>query len=176
MKNSKTWWSEIKADQNKLNGWLKDQYHGELTAVDRIQKHLLSKVTPGSDTHKKISFIRDQEADHANWIKDLLVSRGLEATKLDKVERYWDETLTGAIGQDLEYGCAVAAHAEEMRLERIQVIAADPECPEDIRSVFQKILPQELGHASIFSSLAGNRKGDAAEGHAKGLEALGLIL
>ena len=42
--------------------------------------------------------------------------------------------------EDLETGCAVGAHAERMRLERIEVIAGDPEAPADIRAVFARIL------------------------------------
>lgn len=174
MRTPQQWWNDTKSDPDKFNNWLKDQYHGELTAVDRIEKYLMVHTHPDTPQYKMLKFVKDQEAEHASWVKDLLEARGLEATKLDKTERYWDKTLPNIT--DLEYGSAVAAHAEEMRLERIKVIVVDPDSPEDVRAVFTKILPQELGHASIFGYLAGDKKGEAAEAHARGLEALGLIL
>ena len=74
-----------------------------------------------------------------------------------------------------ETGAAVGAHAERMRLERIEAIAGDAEAPADIRQVFARILPQERFHERAFRSLAGD---DAlrrtASAHALGREALGL--
>ena len=32
MKTSVQWWEEVSKDQSKLINWLKNQYHGELTA------------------------------------------------------------------------------------------------------------------------------------------------
>lgn len=48
-----------------------------------------------------------------------------------------------------ETGCAVAAHAEEMRLERIKIVVS--QCKDkDIRDTFTKILKDELFHAKAF--------------------------
>ena len=91
--------------------------------------------------------IAAQERTHASWVGQLLQARGVTPQLLDKDDRYWRETLTGI--DSLESGAAVAAHAEDMRLARIEVIASDsdPHVPDDIRSVFARILPQERFHA-----------------------------
>ena len=44
---------------------------------------------------------------------------------LQKEERYWKEVMTEDFTTDGNYAAAVAAHAEEMRLERISVIMND---------------------------------------------------
>jgi len=65
-----------------------------------------------------VSLIADQESNHAAWVAELLKSRNLEPRILEKKERYWDKTLTDI--HTFLRGAAVAAHAEEMRLERIR--------------------------------------------------------
>lgn len=174
MRNTQTWWKETKGDDAKLIDWLKDQYHGEVTAADRIIDHLQCYTTDGSKEHRLLTFVADQEKKHAEWVGDLLRSRGFEPAKLIKEERYWDQVLPDI--NSLEYGAAVAAHAEEMRLERIKAISSDADAPDDIKQTFEKILIDELGHAKIFNMLAGQAKNAAAEQHAKGLEAIGLII
>jgi rubrerythrin len=76
---------------------------------------------------------------------------------------------------DLESGCAVGAHAEKMRLERIEAIAQDPGAPPDVRAVFTRILPEERFHERAFREMAGGAALRAAEGaHELGRLALGL--
>lgn len=174
MKTTIEWWSEIKNNSNLLIDWLKDQYHGEVTAGQRIIDHLVCYTVNDTIEYKLLMHVAEQEKIHAAWIGQLLRARGIEPQSLDKKERYWDQVLPDIT--NLEYGSAVAAHAEEMRLERIKVIAEDSETPDDIRLVFKSILPQELGHAKIFNFLAKDQKNKAAEQHAKGLEAIGLII
>ena len=177
MKNSTVWWHATKQDPDKIIHWLKNQYHGELTASERIQAYLLEKISdPTSKEFRIINTIRQQEVDHAQWIGELLTARGVTPAKLDKKERYWEETLKNPEDLTVEEMCGVAAHAEEMRLRRIEAIAEDETAPVDIREVFLKILPQERMHATQFAKLAGEYKDGAAENHAKGLAALGLII
>jgi len=116
-----------------------------------------------------------QEEDHAAWVGDLLRARGEEPCVLkDKEERYWQETLPGITSW--ESGCAVAAHAEAMRLDRIRVIVADPETPVDVRAVFARILPQEEFHERAFRAFAGDAALAATlHGHEEGARALGLV-
>ena len=62
-----------------------------------------------------------------------------------------------------------------MRLERIEVIASDPEAPEDVRAVFWRILPQERFHEHAFRSLAGAPALEATRAaHELGRTTLGL--
>ncbi|WP_438044486.1 hypothetical protein [Sorangium sp. So ce128] len=90
-----------------------------------------------------------------------------------KRERYCKETLD--VVRDLETGRAVGAHSERMRLERIEVIAADPAAPPDVRAVFERILPEERFHARAFAELAGAEALAATQGaHDLGRRALGL--
>ncbi|MFK7987155.1 MAG: hypothetical protein AB8I08_14110 [Sandaracinaceae bacterium] len=105
--------------------------------------------------------------------RDLLVGRGEERVVSEEPDRYWEAPLAGI--RDLETGCAVGAHAEAMRLERVAVICADERAPSDIRAVFQKTLPEERVHAAAFAQLATPEAPEATRGGREpGRKALGL--
>lgn len=96
---------------------------------------------------------------------------------LDKTERYWEETLD--YSKSSEELAATGAIAEQMRLERIEVIVVDPETPADVKDVFQRILPQERFHARAFEKLAGGADSEAMSSqraaHERGMKAIGVI-
>jgi rubrerythrin len=63
----------------------------------------------------------------------------------------------------------------EMRLERIRAIASDCDAPEDIRAVFQRILPQEEFHARAFRKMTSEDVyQNTTDAHELGRIALGL--
>lgn len=175
MKTSQEWYNGIKGNPDKLIDWLKDQYHGEVTASERIRSLILCYTPPNNNGKwsEVVETIAQQEEDHASWVGELLRSRGVEPEKLVKSERYWDNTIKQIT--DWETGCAVAAHAEKMRLERIRVICADPDTEEDIRQVFEKIVVQEEFHEKAFREFATDEAMQKTlEGHLAGLNELGL--
>ena len=168
------WWNSIKINDKLLTDWLKSQYHGEATAAVRIRK-FANEYAVNTRQKRALEVVAGQEELHAGWVEKLLKSRGIIASILDKHERYWDKTLQGITSW--ETGCAVAAHAEAMRLERIRVIANDLYAPNDIRKVFQQILPQEEFHETIFRKFSNPEAMATTDiNHIQGLEALGLIL
>ena len=171
---SRRWWSEVRVNGEQLIEWLQKQYHGEVTAAERIERFSTAFVSEGSRERFVLEIIAGQERQHAAWVGELLNVRGIQPQVLDKTERYWEETLSSITS--LESGAAVAAHAEIMRLSRIEAIAEDPEAPADIRQVFSRILPQERFHARAFSEIAGREAmTNAQDSHQRGLIALGLI-
>ncbi len=175
MRDSYAWWNTTKNDPNKLYHWLEKQYHGERMAHLRINQFLKQhgRKAPIKVLHA-IQAIAVQEATHARWIGSLLEMRGGHPQLLMKEERYWDRTLPQI--DNFTTGCAVAAHAEKMRLDRIRVIAEDDTGPRDIQGVFQKILPQEIWHEKVFREAAGELAMRATEtGHEAGARALGLV-
>lgn len=175
MQTSKQWWDETKADPAKLIEWLKNQFHGELTASARIREFLKKFPTSSKAQSMVLDVIADQEYKHAWWVSGLLTARGAAAVRLTKEERYWAHTLPEITS--FESGCAVAAKAEEMRLERIRVIVEDEDAPLDIRAVFAKILPEEQFHAQAFKRMASAEAlANVSPAHARGLESLGLVL
>lgn len=175
MKTSLQWWTEVKASPEKLVNWLKNQYHGEAVASERIRQYIMPKME--GKYQFMVERIADDEERHASWVGTLLHNRGIEPKVLEKEERYWKTVMTEDFTNDGNYAAAVAAHAEEMRLERIKVIMDDSEAPEDIRSTFKQIYKDELFHAKGFKLIAGDEYyNKASANHAKGLEALGLII
>lgn len=171
---SKQWWDTVKQDPNLTIKWLKDQYHGEALAAARV-KSFADNYAKTDDQHRVLLLIARQEATHAVWVSELLKARGVTPEILDKEERYWSKTLPNITSW--ETGCAVAAQAEAMRLERIKAIADDVHAPADIRKVFQRILPQEQFHERAFRAYTTEEaltKTNAK--HVAGLEALGLML
>lgn len=174
MKTSLTWWNEVKASASLLEDWLVKQYRGEVTAADRIRKLADNYATKGQH-RKTLEVIASQEETHASWILGLLKTRGIDPSVENAEGRYWASTLPGI--EDFETGTAVAAHAENMRLERIQVISEDQEAPEDIRSVFKKILVDEKFHERAFRSMSTPKALAKTQGnHELGRTALGLVV
>lgn len=166
MKTSLQWWTEVKASPEKLVNWLKNQYHGEAVASERIRQYIMPKME--GKYQFMVERIADDEERHASWVGTLLHNRGIEPKVLEKEERYWKTVMTEDFTNDGNYAAAVAAHAEEMRLERIKVIMDDSEAPEDIRSTFKQIYKDELFHAKGFKLIAGDEYyNKASANHAK---------
>lgn len=175
LKSSQQWWDEVKVSEEKTVEWLKNQYHGEALASERIRQFILPHFEGNHKT--MVEKIANDEDTHAQWVGELLSKRGVTPEILQKEERYWREVMTEEFSQDAQYASAVAAHAEEMRLERISVIMNDADSPEDIKNVFTQIYKDELFHAKAFKTIAGDDYYDkASENHAKGIEKLGLII
>ncbi len=173
MRTSKQWWEEVKADTEKFNRWLVKQYRGEVTASNRINLFATHFADEGSFQAKLLKSIALDESKHARWILDILKSRGLEPSIEGAGERYWSKTVPRILS--FEYGCAVGAHAEGMRLERIRTIAGDESAPADIRSIFQRILEDEVFHERAFREMAGPEAMDRTlAAHRQGREVLGL--
>lgn len=171
MKTSQQWWAETKADPAKLADWLRKQYHGERTASQRIAEMAME----GHPAHQSnLLLIAEQEEAHAEWVFDLLTARGIDVGSHDEKARYWSEVTAAAI--EFEDKAAVATLAEGMRLERIRVIAADPEAPEDIREVFAKILVDEEWHERAFADMTSAATVEKLRPyHNLGRQVLGLV-
>jgi rubrerythrin len=175
MRTSKEWWDETKASPEKMVNWLKNQYHGEAVAASRIRQYILPHME--GKYGFMVERIADDEERHAQWIGKLLSDRGITPQILKKEERYWKTVMTEDFTSDGNYAAAVAAHAEEMRLERITVIMNDETADSDIVETFKNIYKDELFHAKGFKLIAGDEYyNSTSENHAKGLEALGLIV
>jgi rubrerythrin len=175
MKTIESWLDEVLNNPTKMIEWLTKQYHGEATAAVRIRS--FSNKYAIDEKHKKtLEVIAAQEDKHADWIGDLLWSRGIKAKIIiGKEERYWEKTIPGI--HSFETGTAVAAHAEGMRLKRIRAILAHPDSPADIQKVFAKILPEEEFHERSFCAMSNHSALKATAGnHQAGFEALGLVL
>lgn len=173
---STQWWVETKADPSKINAWLVKQYVGEVTAAMRISNVAEQYKANMGRSYAVLQKIIADEKRHADWVGQLLVSRGIELPVVNQVEaekRYWAEVLPTI--ESFEDAAAVGAHAEEMRLHRIMAIAADDEAPVDIREVFKQILPDEQFHAKAFAAMSSQEALMKNEGnHRRGLEVLGL--
>lgn len=173
MKTTEQWWQEVSGDPDKMINWLKDQYHGEVTAEKRI-RDLTTQYDLTPDQEKIINKIADDEKIHALWVKELLEVRGIAAEVLDKEERYWNKTLPKE-DVSFEEMCAIGHHAELMRLDRITLLAND-ERFEDIASVFAKIRPDEVFHTKAFASMSTHAMIEKTrKNHEDGLNALGLV-
>lgn len=174
MKTTEMWWNEVSNDPIKMVDWLKDQYHGEMTAFDRIT-NLLTQYPDISERDKGlITMIALDEHQHALWIRGLLQARGIEAKVLEKEERYWSKTLpTEPVS--FQRMCAIGHHAEVMRLERITLLAGDQRFA-DIAAVFNQIRPDEVFHAKAFKMMSTPEDIEATRAaHQDGLNALGLV-
>lgn len=176
MKTTAQWWDEVSQDPEKMVDWLKDQFHGEITAAARI-RGMVKQYNVTNPSHiETIKLIADDELVHASWVKKLLIDRGIKAEVLDKEERYWNSTLPEAEKMGtFSYMCAVAHLAETMRLDRIELLAKD-ERFKDIAEVFSRIIPDELFHAEAFKMMSNvDDIAHARKFHDIGCNAIGLV-
>lgn len=172
MRTSQQWWADTKSDTKLLADWLVKQYRGEVTASRRILA-FVERFEPAGRARRTLEVIAEQEAMHASWVLDLLKARGVDPSTEGAEERYWKETLPEI--ESFETGAAVGAHAEAMRLERIRVIAADREAPQDIQLTFVRILGDEVFHERAFREMAGEEAMARTQGsHERGMALLGL--
>lgn len=174
MKTTAEWWNATKSDNEKLYHWLQRQYIGELAAVNLLSEMILKFGANMSDQQwLDLHKVMMQEATHARWMKGLMDAREIKPEKnADPTRRYWQEVLPAVT--DFQKAAAAAHNAEHMRLFRIREIANDEYAPEDIRKVFEAILPHEEWHERVFASMKGNA--ELTEYHQKGLQALELVL
>lgn len=175
--NSVTWWAKTKADPDAFHTWLTKQYIGECTAEVRIRN--IAKMANNPIHSVILDRIADDEAKHAEWVADLLMWYKVALPVIDieaSQQRYWKEVLPSISSVFDAY--AVGAHAETMRLSRIQAIvddtAKDPYY-EKVWVVFSGILPDEQFHAKAFAVMAGPEAlSKNLPNHQRGLEVLGL--
>ena len=173
MKTTEEWWQEVSTNPSKMTDWLYDQYRGEVTAAENI-KGLIDKYNLKGANRMVIGKIAEQEAQHAEWIGDLLMKQGMNPEVKDVESRYWKETILDDM--TFSYVCAVAHHAETMRLERIELLAQDEKFL-DIAETFRRIRKDELFHAKAFAALSTDEDIEKARhNHEKGMGAIGLVI
>lgn len=176
MRTTEQWWQEVSNDPEKMIEWLKDQYYGEQTAAARI-RHLIVQYPDITTVERElIEMIAEDESNHAEWVKGLLINRGIPSTNFTRAKgaRYWSATLPKT---DVTFSqmCAIGHHAEVMRLERIKLLASDDRFL-DIAEVFGRILPEEVFHSKAFKVMSTPEDIAAAlPAHLEGMNALGLV-
>lgn len=176
MRTTAQWWADVSNDEWRLIKWLKDQYHGEATAAKRIRQLIELYPDISERDHKLINRIAADEEKHARWIKQLLLDRGIEAEILVKEERYWNTVLEDGCMGTFSQMCAIGYHAEDMRLERITLLAQDTRFT-DIAAVFEMIRPDELFHRTAFQVMSSPEDIEFARiNHEEGMKALGLVV
>lgn len=176
MKTTEQWWEEVSNDDAKMIDWLKDQYHGEVTAAERIKMYADRFGPLELHIEKHIANIIKDERTHAEWVRALLLVRGIKAEVLTKEERYWKETLPPLEEiNTFEYFAAVAHLAETMRLDRIELLRSNDKYT-DIAEVFENIYEDEKYHAYAFGLWTTPEALEIARKHHQdGMNAIGLI-
>lgn len=169
--NTQEWLAKVTSSNEELTHWLQRQYIGEITAARRIS----GLVESSPEKFKKvISRIADDELRHAEWVGELLTSRGIALPQIKDAEiRYWEPILSEL--DSFEKTAAAGHHAEGMRLVRIRALCESSEIDDDIRGVFQRILPDEEFHEQAFKAMSTDESiAFMRDKHEAGLERLGL--
>jgi len=169
--NTQQWLDKVTSSKQALHHWLERQFIGEITAAKRIRK--LADEAP-TKFKPVINRIADDEALHAFWVGELLVTRGIAVPAIEHSEdRYWKPILSEL--DTFEKTAAAGHHAEGMRLVRIRALADSDKVDSDIREVFRKILPDEEFHEKAFGAMSNDEAiKHMQDKHDAGLEMLGL--
>lgn len=169
--NTQQWLDKVTSSKDELHHWLERQYIGEMTAATRISN--LAEDAPEKFCRLLYKIATD-EAQHAEWVEELLVTRGIQLPEIEHAEdRYWKPILSEL--DTFEKTAAAGHHAEGMRLVRIRALVESDKVDSDIREVFRKILPDEEFHEKAFGRMSDNEAIKYMQDkHEAGLEMLGL--
>ncbi len=170
------WWADMLDHPERLNGWLCRLHNTEKEAEARFIEFATEYCEPFSREDKIFRVIADQECVHGLLIEDVLRNRGviLEDGKIYPA-RYWKYVQPCII--DKETAAAVGFFAEDLSLQRMQVIIDCEGTPDDLRAMFIPIHKDESYHTKILAKLAGEHAITAVvDCHTEGLKELGLSI
>ena len=170
------WWKKVLADPEKLIYWLCRLHNTEKEAEARFIEFAEEYCTPGSKEDKIFRVIAEQERTHGVLIEDVLKARGVTIDPdAEYSARYWAHT--GPCIVDRETAAAVGYFAEDLSLQRMQVIIELDETPDDLRQMFIPIHHDEGYHTRILAKMAGEHGiTQVVDCHTEGLKELGLKL
>ena len=171
---TREWWRHTLANPKKLFAWLHKLYNTEKQAYQRFVDFANDYCEGNERYHKVFTIIAEQEANHAKIIEVLLGKYNQEVDPEKQYsERYWSEVQKCVI--DMETAAGVGFFAEDLSLQRMLVIIADEETPEDLRELFERLHHDEKFHVTALKNIAGAHGiSGVIECHSKGLQALGL--
>ena len=143
-------WPEVRTKPGGIEWWLQKQYVGELEAIASMEKLLRSfDANPkGAKLRNLVVRVIRDERNHVAMIERLLQARGVTPEAPAS-----PEVLSG-LDQWAE-GCAATSRAEAIRAGEIRTVIADLGTPDDIRTVFGRVLKEEVFHEKAFRELAG---------------------
>ncbi|ASD50435.1 hypothetical protein FDI24_gp154 [Acidovorax phage ACP17] len=173
MKTTAEWLAGIENDRALLEDWLKKQYRGEVRASIKVAE--LAETIEDPSLRTAVDRVADDEGRHAAWIRAILKVEGVEVNpdQENADDRYWRHVMDGELSQDELL--AAGAHAEQMRLVRIEAIMNSGVLGQHIIAVFRRIYEDEVHHARIFSqACTPEAYAKMSEKHQAGLAALGL--
>lgn len=176
------WLQRVESIPAEFKSWLIRQYHGEVRATNEIIKLAddLTNAMQGSNADVApvvalLVHIANDEANHAKYIAALLDLYGYTPDEQEPNGKYWEQSMKGV--QSFDDIFAVGAHAEAMRLSRIEAVMNSKVFDETVCKVFARIYEDEKNHVEWFRSLCSDEAFERmSEHHKDGLNALGLVL
>lgn len=147
------WWEALLDDEPRLIRWLQKlwltEYSGYADNMEAAKKWAGGNPAVENIFHRTA----EDEADHADMLKTVLVHRGAFPPDPWPVESdYWAEMDKHVVSLET---CAAVFHlGEKLAAERFEIIAQHPRTPWDISVFLATALPDEQHHARVFKKLS----------------------
>lgn len=168
------WIDSVENDPEYFKEWLINQYRGEVRAAIKVDE--LAQQIDNEEIRRDITWIAQDEERHAKYIKAILVANGVPIPRItgDEPTRYWKE-VTDGVELTTDELLAAGAHAEAMRLHRIEAVMNSTRLPTSVTKTFLMIWHDEKRHAELFRKWCSDDAFKRMESkHQEGLKALGL--
>lgn len=171
---AEAWWRQTLANPEKLFAWLHRLYDTERKAYQRFVDFADEYCQNDPHYHRVFTTIAEQEAEHANILQALLEKYGEQVDPEKRYsERYWNAMSQCIVSRETAAG--VGFFAEDLSLQRMLVIIAAEETPDDLRALFERLHYDEQFHVNALKKIAGvHGITGVTECHSRGLDALGL--
>ncbi len=147
------WWLSVATDDAKLRKWLQKLQKTEIGGY--YDHYNFMALHPEMDDRTKTILINiaDDEAKHSNMIVGVLSKRGWFTDMSAPDSTYWDDLLKHVV--TIEDYCAANYYGEALAAYRFQKILECDVTPKDIRTLIEKVLPDEVFHRETLQRLAG---------------------
>lgn len=157
--------------------WFIHLYHTELGAAERFKKFAEEYCEEGSREYLTFLLLSEQEFKHARMVADhLKLVYGMEQPEDSEDEsKYWNQV--SKCIKDRETAAGAGYFAEDLSLQRMQVIVNHPWTDKVTRELFTIIEKDEAMHVRVLEKIAGKHGIEGViDCHSAGLEELKLKL
>ncbi len=147
------WWLGVISNDANLRKWLQKLQKTEIGGYYDHYNFMAQYPDMDERTKTILVNIADDEAKHSNMIVGVLSKRGWFTDMHAPQSTYWDDILSHVTS--IEDYCAANYYGEALAAYRFQKILDCEKTPKDIRSLIEKVLPDEVFHRETLQRLAG---------------------
>lgn len=168
-------WDAIKGNARRVNWWLEILSQVKYELSDNLLMAVRPILVPNMELYNRVTEFANQDESHTIWIDNLLMER--ESEDFSQIQDAVG-IVEGFVHLPDQYSVPMArAYLVELGLiDRLTVVAMDPDTPEDVRTVVDHIVSdmqwREQGYMTLTNMVTVNAERAGAEEMFTRLDAL----